>query len=44
MDIGQVLNQAIQGDIDNNSILKAVLNMFGIEIISSIKAIVSILL
>ena len=43
VDIGQVLNEAIEGDIDNNSILKAVLNMFGIEIISSIKAIVSIL-
>ena len=43
IDIGQVLNDAIQGDIDNNSILKAILSMFGTEFISSIKAIVSIL-
>ena len=43
IDIGEVLNQAIQGNIDNNSILKAVLNLFGIEIFDSIKAIVSIL-
>ena len=43
VDIGEVLNEAIEGDIDNNNILKAVLNMFGIEIASSLKAIVSIL-
>lgn len=43
IDIGEVLNEAIEGDIDNNNILKAVLNMFGIEVVSSIKAIVSIL-
>ena len=43
IDIGEVLNEAIEGDIDNNNILKAVLNMFGIEVVSSIKAIVTIL-
>ena len=43
VDIGQVLNEAIEGDVDNNSILKAILSMFGSQFISSIKAIVSIL-
>ena len=43
IDIGQVLNEAIEGDVDNNNIIKAVLNMFGVEIIDSVKAIVSIL-
>ena len=43
IDIGTILNQAIQGNIDNNNILKTILSMFGIEIFDTIKAIVSIL-
>ena len=43
IDIGTILNQAIQGNIDNNNILKSILSMFGIEIFDTIKAIVSIL-
>ena len=43
IDIGEILDQAIQGNVDNNRILKAILNLLGIEIFDSIKAIVSIL-
>ena len=43
IDIGTILNQAIQGNIDNNNMLKTILSMFGIEIFDTIKAIVSIL-
>ena len=43
VDIGEMLNQAIQGKIDNKSIYKKVINLLGQEIISSLKILISIL-
>lgn len=43
MDIGEILNDAIQGEVDNSTIFKKVLSLLGSEVTSSIKAIVSIL-
>lgn len=43
MDMGEVLNHAIKGEIDNSTIGKKILNVLGSEIITSIKAIGSIL-
>ena len=43
MDMGEVLNSAIKGEIDNTTIGKRVLNLLGSELITSIKAIGSIL-
>lgn len=43
MDIGEILNEAIKGKVDNSSIMKRLLNVLGKEVINSIKAIGSIL-
>lgn len=43
MDMGEVLNDAIKGEIDNSSIGKRALNLLGAEVMTSIKAIGSIL-
>lgn len=43
MDIGEMLNGAIKGEVDNVTIGKRVLNLLGSEVASSIKAIGSIL-
>lgn len=43
IDISQMLNSAISGKIDNNTILKRILNLFGKEIASTLKTLVAIL-
>lgn len=43
IDMGEILNSAIKGEVDNSSIGKRVLNLLGSEVVSSIKAIGSIL-
>lgn len=43
MDISEMLNAAISGNIDNNTILKKVLNIFGKEAAKTIKTLVIIL-
>lgn len=43
IDIGEILNSAIQGKIDNSSLAKKILNLLGSEVIESLKAIGSIL-
>ncbi len=43
IDIGEILDSAIQGKIDNSSIIKKILNLLGSEVVESIKAIGSIL-
>jgi stage III sporulation protein AE len=43
VDFTEVLNSAISGDVDNSTIIKKILNLFGIEIKSQIKMIGSII-
>lgn len=43
VDIGEVLKDAIQGEVDNSTFAKKVLNLLGSEFVTSIKAIGSIL-
>lgn len=43
IDIGEVLNDAVKGEVDNSNIFKKVLNILGKEVVNSLKAIVSIL-
>lgn len=43
MDMEEVLNDAIKGEIDNSTLAKKVLNLLGTEVVTSIKAIGSIL-
>lgn len=43
MDLGEVLGDAIKGEVDNSTIGKRVLNLLGSEVVNSIKAIGSIL-
>ena len=43
INLTEMLNQAMQGKIDNKSIYKKVLNLLGKEIISSLKILISIL-
>ena len=43
IDIGEILDSAIQGKIDNSTIIKKILNLLGSEVVESIKAIGSIL-
>ena len=43
INLTEMLNQAIQGKIDNKSIYKKVINLLGQEIISSLKILISIL-
>lgn len=43
ININDVLKEAIQGNVDNNKFLSRILNLFGKEVTTNIKAIVSIL-
>lgn len=43
MDIGQILDNAIKGEVDNNTIIQKILSLFGNEVITGLKAIGSIL-
>lgn len=43
MDMGEILQDAIKGEVDNSTFAKKVLNLLGSEVITSIKAIGSIL-
>lgn len=43
VDIGEILEDAIKGEVDNSSLAKRVLNLLGSEVITSMKAIGSIL-
>lgn len=43
IDISQILNEAIQGKVDNNTLIKRIFNIFGGEVTKNIKTIVSIL-
>lgn len=43
INISDVLNSAINGKVDNSNILKKILNLFGKEIVSSIKTIIAVL-
>lgn len=43
MNISDVLNSAITGQIDNNKILKKILKIFGKEIVNSLKTIIAVL-
>lgn len=44
IDLADTLNQAISGKIDNNTIYKKILNLFGTEVRSSITTLISILI
>ena len=43
IDISEILNSAIKGEIDNSNIYKKILNLLGTEVQSGIKSLVSIL-
>ncbi len=43
MDLSDMLNQAIQGKVDNQSILKKIIKLLGKEVNSSLKTLISIL-
>ena len=43
IDIGEMLNQAISGEVDNSTIVKRILNLFGSEVTTNIKSLVGIL-
>lgn len=43
IDINDILNNAIQGQVDNNTLFKRILNLLGKEVESGVKSIVSIL-
>ncbi len=43
IDIQEILNQAIKGEVDNSTIIKRILNLLGQEVIMNLKAIGSIL-
>lgn len=43
IDINEILNSAIKGEVDNNTLLKKILNILGKEVTTNIKALVSIL-
>ena len=43
MDISEILNQAIQGNIDNKTLYTKILNILGTEITSTLKILISIL-
>lgn len=43
IDIGEMLNQAISGEVDNSTILKRIVNLFGAEVTTNIKSLVGIL-
>ena len=43
IDINEILNNAIKGEVDNTSIYKKILNLFGNEVQSTLKTLISIL-
>lgn len=43
MDIGEILNSAIKGEVDNSNFFKKILSLLGQEVVNSVKAIGSIL-
>ena len=43
IEISELLNNAIKGDIDNSTILKKIINLLGLEVKSTIKTLISIL-
>lgn len=43
VDISKILNEAIQGKVDNNTLIKRIFNLFSGEVTKNIKSIVSIL-
>lgn len=43
IDINEILNSAIKGEVDNSTLLKKILNLLGKEVTTNIKALVSIL-
>lgn len=43
INVTDVLNSAINGKVDNSNILKKILNLFGKEIVSSLKTIIAVL-
>ena len=43
IDINEILNGAIQGKVDNNTLLKKILNLLGKEVVENVRVIVSIL-
>lgn len=43
IDISDMLNSAIKGEVDNSTIFKRILNLFGQEVTNGLKAIVSII-
>lgn len=43
IDIGEILNSAIKGEVDNSSIYKKILSLLGTEVQTGIKSLVSIL-
>lgn len=43
IDIGEILNEAIEGKVDNSTLAKRIMNLFGGEVTKNIKTIVSIL-
>ena len=40
IDISKILNEAIQGKVDNNTLIKRIFNLFGREVTKNIKTIV----
>lgn len=43
IDINELLNNAIKGEVDNSTLFKKILNLFGAEVTTNLKAMVSIL-
>ena len=43
IDISKILNEAIQGKVDNNTLLKRIFNLFSGEVVKNLKTIISIL-
>lgn len=43
IDISELMNNAIQGNVDNNVLIKKVIKLFGTEVKSSVKTLISIL-
>lgn len=43
IDINEILNEAIKGEVDNSTLLKKILNILGKEVTTNIKSLVSIL-
>lgn len=43
IDVNEILNGAIKGEVDNSTLLKKILNLLGKEVVDNVKAIVSIL-